>query len=122
MVARQRGFPRSQPPLTAKPIDKAAIGDRDQPRAEGPRRIVSLPHGVDGQQNVLHRVLSVARVTMPRCGKETQIRRHFLKEAAIGAAVAILGASHQDRPFEVAGGGRRPIWTRLATAWTMSAG
>src|SRR6516165_5922623 len=120
MVARQRGFPRSQPPLTAKPIDKAAIGNRDQPRAEGPRRIVSLSHGVDGQQNVLHRVLSVARVTMPRCGKGTQIRRHFLKEAAIGTAVAVLGAGHQYRPFEIAVRWRLPTSTGFPTAWSTS--
>src|SRR5215831_13408930 len=122
MIARQSGFPRSPPPLTAKPIDKAAIGDRHQPRAEGPCRIVSLPYGVYREQNVLHRVLGVARVTMPRCGKGTQIRRHLLEEAAIGSAVAILGASHQYRPFEVAEGERHPTRTVLATAQSIFAG
>src|SRR5260370_32883992 len=115
MFARQRGFPRSQPPLTAEPVDKAAIGDRNQPRAEGPGRIVSLPYAVYCQQDVLHRRLSVARVTMPRCGKGTEVRRHLLEEAAIGIAIAILSAGHQYRPFEVATCGR-PTWTALTTA------
>src|SRR5215471_1364837 len=116
MVARQSGFSRSQPPLATKPIDKAAIGDRRQPRAEGSGRIVSPPDSVYGQQDVLHRVLGVARVTMPRCGERTQIRRYLLEEAAIGIAVAILSAGHKDRPFEVAGGGRDPSWTIIAVA------
>src|SRR5262249_55583959 len=119
--ARQIGFPGSEPPLTAEPIDEAAIGDRDQPRAEGAGRIVSLPDGVDGQQNVLHRGLSIARVTIPRCCNGTLLRRHLLAEVAIAPAVAILGARHQYRPFEVAVCGRPPTGTGLATAWTIFA-
>ena len=69
-----------------------------------------------GKQNVLDCVLDIARVTMPRCCKGTQIRRHLLEQAAMGTAVAILGAGHQYRPFEVAVGGRRPVWTVFATA------
>ena len=37
-------------------------------------------------------------------GKGAKVRRYLLERAVIGVAVAALGARHQDRPIELAGG------------------
>src|SRR6266852_3097093 len=50
---------------------------------------------MDGQQDVLDRVLNVAAVTVPLRGKGTQIRRDLLQKSMIGGSVALLSAGHQ---------------------------
>src|SRR5258705_464864 len=44
----------------AQPIDEAAIGNCDQPRAEGSFGIVSMADHVNGQQQILHGIFYVA--------------------------------------------------------------
>jgi hypothetical protein len=46
--------------LAAQPIDEAAIGNCDQPRAEGPSGIVRVAYHVNGQQHILHGIFYVA--------------------------------------------------------------
>ena len=45
---------------------------------------------MDGQQDVLDRVLNVAAVTVPPRGKGTQIRRDLLQKSMIGGSVAVV--------------------------------
>src|SRR5258708_2910209 len=87
--------------LSAQPIDESPVGDRHQPRPERPSRIVDMPDGMNGQQNVLDRVLYVVRVAMPPRGKRTQIRRYLLQKSTISRSVTLLGTRHQDGPIDV---------------------
>ena len=45
------------------------IGDCGEPGAERSGRIISVPYCVEGQQNILDRVLGIAGVAMAACGK-----------------------------------------------------
>src|SRR6266851_5825181 len=104
MLDVEGDFPRPGTTLAAKPVDDAAIGDRDEPRTERPRRIVGVPHGVHREQHLLHRVLDVAgNLKVPR-GDRTKIRRDVLEQAPIGFPVAALRASHIDGPVELSRG------------------
>src|SRR6266852_7618802 len=105
MLDVEGDFPRPGTPLAAKTVDDAAIGDRDEPRTERPRRIVGVPYGVHREQYLLHRVLDVAGILKVPRGDRTKIRRDVLEQAPVGLPVAALSASHIDGPVELARGG-----------------
>src|SRR6266852_2545734 len=105
MLDVEGDFPRPGTPLAAKTVDDAAIGDRDEPRTERPRRIVGVPYGVHREQHFLHYVLDVAGILKVPRGDRTKIRRDVLEQAPVGLPVAALRASHIDGPIKLARGG-----------------
>lgn len=104
MVRGQRRLARSGASLTTQAISDAAIRDRDEPRPERTRWIVGLPHGVHCQQDILYRVLQVARVAMQFRRQRTHIRRDFPEKARIGLLVSSLRVRHEDRPVQFSSG------------------
>src|SRR5262249_44829919 len=130
MLGVQRYFPVSGATLAAEPIDEATVGDRDQPWCKRPGRIVGLPNGMDGQQDVLHCVFNVTAIRGPRCGKGAKIPRDLLQQPMIGGSVALLSAGHQDGPIDIPGDRCRSVYPaavvfpdepqrRSAAAWVM---
>src|SRR5437899_2826336 len=104
MLGFEGHLPRPGTALAAKPVDDAAIGDRDEPRTERPRWIVGVSYGMHRQQHLLHRVLDVAGILkVPRCDR-TKIRCDVFEQAPVGVPVATLRASHIDGPVELARG------------------
>src|SRR5260221_1828265 len=110
MPGLEDDFPRPGTLLASKPVDDAAIGDRDEPGTERPCRIVGVPHGVHREQHFLHRVFDVPRILKVPCRDGTKIRRDVLEQAPVGIPVAGLRASHIDGPVELARGGS--LWLR----------
>src|SRR5918996_3757020 len=88
---------RDRAPAT-HPIDDPPFRDRQQPRPEGSARIVGVAHAVQRQEDVLHGVFRLARQRAMLRRQRPQIGRDLLEQAAIGGAVAILGARQQRRP------------------------
>lgn len=89
--------------LTAKLINEAPVGYRNQPRRKRPGRIVGLPDRMDGPQDVLNCILNVAEVAVPSCGKRPQMQRDLLQEPMISGSVTLLGAGHQGVPVGIIG-------------------
>src|ERR1041385_3938395 len=115
MLGLEDDFPSPGTPLPAQRVDCASMGDRDEPRTKGARRVVGVPHGVHRQQHLLHHVFDVPRIPQVPRGDRAKIRRDVLEQASVRIAVAPLGASHIDGPVELTLGGALPIrsWCRL---------
>src|SRR5260221_14627009 len=96
--------PRPGTPLAAKPVEGAAIGDRDEPRTERPRRVVGMAYGVHSQEHLLYYILDIAGILEVPRGDRTEIRRDGLEQAPVGLPGAGLRPSHVDGPVELARG------------------
>jgi len=75
--ACQGDFMDLLPPSVAQPIERTPVGYGDEPGPERTVGIVGLADGVDGQRNVLNRVLYFARVAEEPGGAESYVRSYF---------------------------------------------
>src|SRR5713101_5540963 len=101
MFDSQKRFAGPDAALSAQPIDESSVGDRNQPWPKRPSRIVGLPDGMDGQQNILDCVLHVAWIAVPPRRERKQVGHDVLQETMVGGSVAILGAGHEYAPINV---------------------
>jgi len=59
MLGGERYFARPPASLAAQPVDDAAMGNSDEPRAERSLRVVGMAYHVNRDQHVLHRIVDI---------------------------------------------------------------
>ena len=68
MFGRKKNFPRPDTGLAPQPVEDAPSADGDQPGLEGPLGIIGVADRVDGQKDVLNRILDILRfAVVARC-------------------------------------------------------
>src|SRR4029077_7314041 len=84
-------------------IDQDVAHDREEPRLEGPGRIVGVPGTVQGHERVLEDILALVRVSDPPAEKAHDRGGYIHQERTIGLAVPTLRPFHPLGPLRTVG-------------------
>ena len=90
-------------PAPPEMIDQDVAHDREEPRLEGPGRIIGVPGVVRGHERVLEDILALVRVSDPPAEKALDREGLRLQERTIGLAVPTLRTLHPLGPFRAVG-------------------